>query len=47
MTECRDCLDFADSLHDALPFLDPAVFKDIQKLQKLKVNYIYVKREVK
>ena len=38
MAKCKDCIAFAESLNDALPYLDPAVFKNIKNKQKSKVS---------
>ena len=40
-TECQDCIDFAESLHDALPFLDPVIFKNFHKQKRFMVSIFH------
>lgn len=40
MAKCKDCTAFAESLNDALPYLDPAVFRNIRKKQS-KVTFTF------
>ena len=42
MAKCKDCTAFAESLNDALPYLDPAVFRNVKNKQKSKVTIIFL-----